>query len=69
MNNETKDSLLEGIRACIMDLNISEGALRVVRFNLQTDDSFQDEYSITHLAIENIKNVRQMLNKLEQEYL
>lgn len=69
MNNETKDSLLDGIRACIMDLNISEGALRVVRFNLQTDDSFQDEYSITHLAIENIKTVRQMLNKLEQEYL
>ena len=69
MNNETKDSLLDGIRACIMDLNISEGALRVVRFNLQTDDSFQDEYSITHLVIENIKTVRQMLNKLEQEYL
>ncbi|WP_413535033.1 hypothetical protein [Rahnella inusitata] len=69
MNNETKDSLLDGIRACIMDLNISEGALRVVRFNLQTDDSFQDEYSITHLVIENIKTVRQMLNKLEMEYL
>ncbi|QUT14099.1 hypothetical protein [Rahnella inusitata] len=69
MNNETKDSLLDGIRSCIMDLNISEGALRVVRFNLQTDDSFQDEYSITHLVIENIKTVRQMLNKLEQEYL
>ena len=69
MNNETKDSLLDGIRACIMDLNISEGALRVVRFNLQTDDSFQDEYSITHLVIENIKTVHQMLNKLEQEYL
>lgn len=69
MNNDTKDSLLDGIRACIMDLNFSEGALNVVRDNLQTDDSFQDEYSITHLAIENIKAVRQMLNKLEQEYL
>lgn len=69
MDNETKHCLLNGIRACIMDLNISEGALRVVRFNLQTDDRFQDEYSITHLAIENIKAVRQMLNKLELEYL
>ncbi|WP_208952422.1 hypothetical protein [Rahnella sp. ChDrAdgB13] len=69
MDKETKEGLLDGIRACIIDLNFSEGALRVVRFNLQTDDSFQDEYSITHLAIENIKHVRHMLNQLELGYL
>lgn len=69
MDNETKVSLLNGIRTCIMDLNFSEGALNVVRDNLQTDGRFQDEYSVTHLAIENIKQVRHMLNSLELEYL
>lgn len=69
MNIEKKEILLNGIRACIMDLNFSEGALNVVRDNLQTDGRYNDEYSITHLAIENIKAVRQMLNSLEQEYL
>lgn len=69
MNAETKGCLLNGIRACILDLNFSEGALNVVRDNLQSDGRFQDEYSVTHLAIENIKQVRHMLNKLELEYL
>lgn len=69
MDNETKVSLLNSIRTCIMDLNFSEGALNVVRDNLQTDGRFQDEYSFTHLAIENIKQVRHMLNSLELEYL
>lgn len=69
MNTETKEILLNGIRACIMDLNFSEGALNVVRDNLQTDGRYNDEYSITQLAIENIKAVRQMLNSLEREYL
>jgi len=69
MNAETKGCLLNGMRACILDLNFSEGALHVVRDNLQTDGRWQDEYSITHLAIENIKMVRQMLNKLETEHL
>lgn len=69
MDNKNKDCLLNGIRACIMNLNFSEGALNVVRDNLQTDGRYNDEYSITHLAIENIKAVRHQLNKMEVEYL
>jgi len=69
MDKENKHCLLNGIRTCIMDLNFSEGALNVVRDNLQTDGRYNDEYSITHLAIKNFKAVRQMLNKLELEYL
>ncbi len=69
MDNETKQCLLNGIRTCILDLNFSEGALNTVRDNLQNDGRFRDEYSVTHLAIENIKAVRHMLNSLELEYL
>lgn len=69
MDNETKGSLLNSIRLCISDLNFSDSALNIVRDNLQTVGRFQDEYSVTHLAIENLKQVRHMLNDLEQEYL